>query len=276
MHKPEAIVTVAGEAGAAFWYDWANTIAQQSTRLLFKTVSEFQLDGNIFETRHPNIYWAFKSGGQAFVFKRLFDENEKAASIAICGAGSPGELFCEICIENALVPVTYRLIREPGMRPKSSFGGIFMPRYTRSLALGEVKLTKEVWIACCHRMITAVNFLHSKNYVHMDITHANIFVDSNGVWHLGDYGCSVEKGSAIIGYTASYLPTFPILIHLPADWCYDWHMLCVVLAVEAERFLLAAVQITGDNVEAYVEACRDDEIKGLMELVLRANKQFLV
>ncbi len=60
---------------------------------------------------------------------------------------------------------------------------------------------------------------------------ANIFVDMDGQWALGDFGAVVPAGCRIKEVTQQFAPVAQLSGKL-AKTQYDWHMLAVALAVE--------------------------------------------
>ncbi|EFJ43027.1 hypothetical protein VOLCADRAFT_96771 [Volvox carteri f. nagariensis] len=117
--------------------------------------------------------------------------------------------------------------RVPGL-----YAALCMPRYVSSLAL-MVPLPAAAVLAGGRRMAAALEWIHEKEYTHMDVKADNIFVDSKGRWWLGDFGSTVRTGSPVTSTTIIFAPC--MLLGLPAKPQYDWHMLAVVLVCEMNR-----------------------------------------
>ncbi|KAL0047618.1 hypothetical protein WJX82_007839 [Trebouxia sp. C0006] len=54
------------------------------------------------------------------------------------------------------------------------------------------------------RMLRALEYIHSKRLVHMEVKGNNIFVDMFGNWWLGDLGSAVQMGG---------------FVHSTTTWC---------------------------------------------------------
>jgi hypothetical protein len=137
-----------------------------------------------------------------------------------------------------------------------------MPLYPSTVAR-LLQLTPAVILAQGRRMQLALEYMHSKNYVHMDVkvrrcvwsvcraaSHArescghmcqaaptgqsnaentaclqadNMFVDMSGLWWLGDFGSAVIREDPIISTSPWFAPSK----HLngePARFYYDWQV----------------------------------------------------
>ncbi|EFJ49154.1 hypothetical protein VOLCADRAFT_104361 [Volvox carteri f. nagariensis] len=117
--------------------------------------------------------------------------------------------------------------RVPGL-----YAALCMPRYVSSL-VKMVPLPAAAVLAGGRRMAAALEWIHQKEYTHMDVKGDNIFVDSKGRWWLGDFGSTVRTGSPVTSTTLFFAPC--TLLGLPAKSQYDWHMLAVALVCEMNR-----------------------------------------
>ncbi|GIL71846.1 hypothetical protein Vretimale_670 [Volvox reticuliferus] len=166
--------------------------------------------------------------------------------VGAAGAQQPGGSEAEACrvlmeSKPAAVPlVPVRIVtfeigidhvsvvgRAPGL-----YAALCMPRYVSSLT-SMVPLPAAAVLAGGRRMVAALEWIHGKKYIHMDVKADNIFVDAEGRWWLGDFGSAVRKGSLVTSTTACFAPRK--VLDLPAEPQYDWHMLAVALVCEMNR-----------------------------------------
>ncbi|GIL77537.1 hypothetical protein Vretimale_2937 [Volvox reticuliferus] len=166
--------------------------------------------------------------------------------VGTAGAQQPGGAEAEACrvlmeSKPAAVPlVPVRIVtfeiginhvsvvgRAPGL-----YAALCMPRYVSSLR-SMVQLSAAAVLAGGRRMVAALEWIHDKQYIHMDVKADNIFVDMEGRWWLGDFGSTVRKGSPVTSTTTWFAPRK--VLDLPAEPQYDWHMLAVALVCEMNR-----------------------------------------
>ena len=104
-----------------------------------------------------------------------------------------------------------------------------MPRYLQSLAKSPY-LYQEHLVVQGVRLVKALDYMHGKGYIHMDVKSDNIFMDAAGNLFLGDFGSACKENERITSTT----PTFyhRDLIGEPAHPQYDWYMLLVTLLIE--------------------------------------------
>lgn len=128
---------------------------------------------------------------------------------------------------NSLIQCESFTMMENSASKNHGFSALLMPRYVITLAemapLCEVALLDGL-----QDMIAAVEYVHSRNLVHMDIKGDNIFIDGSGKWFLGDFGsCKVEL-EEITSFTRYFLPE----VSQKALKSYDWYLLGVTIVVQ--------------------------------------------
>ena len=139
------------------------------------------------------------SGAQSALFLRAFDGRTiKVLKIAHDQKKAPKE--CDFYEENseeasahALVPV--KLLKLKGdykskhSAKKELTYGLLMPFYAHTLEECPIPYDADYAFP---ELLAAVEFMHSKEWMHGDIKPSNIFVDFKGKAWLGDYGSSVK------------------------------------------------------------------------------------
>ena len=197
-------------------YEWAKNLPLSPTKGNFLKETGFLLDGPL-SSHMGNLFMALGPTGDAYVLKVVPAEGDPEVVAAVALADAPAEVhlvrsrFC--CAQ-----------RECG----DKFCGLLMPYFTRSLASAELRLGHDILLARARDLVAAVNYIHSKGFVHMDMKEANIFVDVAGLWWLGDFGSCVVEGSPIRTTTPAYNPRNHAE-GLRSEFWYDWHMLATLL-----------------------------------------------
>ena len=149
-----------------------------------------------------------------------------------------------------------------------------MPRYVTTLAemapLCEVALVDGL-----KDMIAAIEYVHSRNVVHMDIKGDNIFINGNGKWFLGDFGSCKYELEETTSFTPYFLPEVP-LKSKPLK-SYDWYMLGVTIVVQLFKLewkeKLCSIDTRIVNHSLVLRAAREVEHAPLRELLLSVFKQ---
>ena len=117
---------------------------------------------------------------------------------------------------------------------------------------------------------TALDYIHKKGYVHMDVKASNIFVhQETGQWLLGDYGACVKIGSEITSTTFGYYPLK--LLGLAARVEYDYYMLGVCLCIQYDKQNGPRCQFMDDYdclkvsvLKQFVHGLADEELKNFI------------
>jgi serine/threonine protein kinase len=64
--------------------------------------------------------------------------------------------------------------------------------------------------------VTAIEYMHSKSIIHMDVRDANIFIDYNGDWVLGDFGSS-KRPTKLVTTTSLQMFSHEKIVGRPAE-----------------------------------------------------------
>lgn len=97
----------------------------------------------------------------------------------------------------ALVPVQLlelkggSVLKKEHSQEKIFGAGILMPHYTCTFATYPIPISIKFAKAVFLQLSPAINFIHSKQWMHGDIKPSNIFITAEGSAKLGDYGSSV-------------------------------------------------------------------------------------
>eukprot|EP00197_Chlamydomonas_leiostraca_P003989 CAMPEP_0202868806 /NCGR_PEP_ID=MMETSP1391-20130828/11090_1 /ASSEMBLY_ACC=CAM_ASM_000867 /TAXON_ID=1034604 /ORGANISM="Chlamydomonas leiostraca, Strain SAG 11-49" /LENGTH=412 /DNA_ID=CAMNT_0049549015 /DNA_START=115 /DNA_END=1353 /DNA_ORIENTATION=+ len=133
-------------------------------------------------------------------------------------------------VETTLVCIDLTQQHSSTGRVPGRYCALVMPQYVTTVAKLLHTPPQKVLVQGM-RMREALQFIHSRGYVHMDVKADNIFLDMAGAWWLADFGSAVKKGQPIHSTTHWFAPS-KALIGRPAEYCYDWHMLAVALVCE--------------------------------------------
>ena len=136
----------------------------------------------------------------------------------------------------SLAPTTVATINTQDMTVAGSyprsFRALIMPRYVTTVAHAP-KFSHDALVIGARSMTTALEYIHSKGIVHLDVKGDNVFVNQGGEWYLGDLGSSryftSDHHHTVITTTVSYYPTS--IIGMKPHPKYDWYMLCVMLCI---------------------------------------------
>ena len=237
-----AFLTSATPDEALQWYQWAQALPASVTRGSFLSLTGFTLDGT-----HPvleSLMLAFNSEGAAFMLKIVKSRGEQEVEAAAALFDAPH-----------VVPAQFA---EASRHDGNLFCGLLMPKYERSLEASDLRLSPSVLFRRAIDTVEALNAIHERGWVHMDVKEANIFgaiitvwflflftisiyallsfaVDFAGQWWIGDFGSCVRHGAAIVSTTISCHPDGLRLLGAPARWEYDWYMLVVTILHQLDR-----------------------------------------
>jgi len=106
---------------------------------------------------------------------------------------------------------------------------LLMPMYLGSLGEYPAVSTRIIFREG-KRLYSALQYMHKRNWVHLDVKSSNVFLDNNGGWYLGDFDASREIGAAIGQTTLSFYPV--PLAGKRADPNIDFFHLGLMLVIE--------------------------------------------
>ena len=230
-----AYITAATPAEALHWYLWARDQPLSPTRGRFRSMTGYLLNGP--SSIDANLILAYDPAGSTAMFKIMPSKDcpEVVAAVAVHGGPS-------------LVPCTlHSAEKENG----DTFCGLLMPKYDRSLfSVPDLILSEAVLLERAKSLLAAVRHIHRVGFVHMDIKEANVFVSSEGLWFLGDFGSAVREGEPIISTTRGLHPELThwhlLSTSMPALRKYDLFMLVGLLVRQLDS-RTHVPDVTGDT-----------------------------
>ena len=80
------------------------------------------------------------------------------------------------------------------------------------------------------KLLSALQYLHSERFVHLDVKAMNVFIDFKGAWHLGDFGSCKPIGQKITSSTFQFY--FEDIAFTLAHPKHDLFMFLVLLLIE--------------------------------------------
>jgi serine/threonine protein kinase len=181
-------------------YELATALPGTSTNILIKEQTEISIDGP-FSEQAGNILTAVNNEGVPLLVKVLrgTETNEAAACSLL-------ELHNAETEQRGLAHVEVKMVSNSADDMRGTdITALIMPQYARTLSdmpqLPINAIRKNI-----PRIISALQFIHSRGLVHMDVKSANIFVTYRGEWVLGDFDATVNVGGPILKYTERFYP----------------------------------------------------------------------
>jgi len=129
-------------------------------------------------------------------------------------------------------------------------------------------------LAELREIVRAVEKLHQRGFVHMDITGNNIFLDFQGHWFLGDYGSMVPVNSSIVSYSKQLLCENLGLNDAakPALFKYDWLMLVATICCYIGDFEQLRTEyndpparVSAERIRCFIRSLPAGELRDLLE-----------
>jgi hypothetical protein len=174
-------------------YDDASRIPQTETRAEVLHESNVVIDGDIvFPGVQTAIFLHAFENGLPKVLK--IPQEQRKATLECKLYEELGNLAEQSSI--ALVPIRQLKLQGSCQRnhsaKKSLSFGILMPHYCCTLGNVPSPIDGNDAEATFMRIIAAIRFIHSHQWMHGDIKPSNIFIEQNGIKWLGDFGSSVR------------------------------------------------------------------------------------
>jgi serine/threonine protein kinase len=80
------------------------------------------------------------------------------------------------------------------------------------------------------RIMSALEYIHGEGYVHLDVKGTNIFVTSDKMWYLGDFGSCKPIGQRVTSSTFQFC--YENIAFQTAKVIYDWFMFLLLVLIE--------------------------------------------
>ncbi|KAL0056155.1 hypothetical protein WJX82_008246 [Trebouxia sp. C0006] len=269
---------------AADLYEDASLLPGASTVTHLMTQHDLRVNGPLYprgEDGPSCLLTAMHASGRPCIVKLLDTRVSLDSSEQPGGAEAAAvRLVCDTAAVEEAVPVVKAEVitlhlsanhHSTGHGP-GKYAAIVMPQYCGSVAT-QVQISEAAIEAGAQRMLRALEYVHSKGLVHMDVKGDNIFVDMAGDWWLGDLGSAVEVGAAVQSTTAWF--SQKTLKGQPAKTEYDWYMLAVALTAEevqkkSLRDLLQTILLRAQAIAGVLSIyhASSDDFKQVVEAML--------
>jgi hypothetical protein len=231
---------------AVTFYEMIRDMPSTSTRVVLQEQLQLYINGPVSVVT-PDILTAMDEAEDQFILKilrpRLLGpayaiqkaENVREAEVCLeLGLSTPSVALCPV----EVIPIHYE---------DRNYTALKMPRFLSTLY--DLPRVSHGSIANHGRIIVeAVQYMHTKGFVHMDIKSDNIFVGANKSWVLGDFGSAKRIGEPI---TTSNLVDFAPFRLVCAEVKFDWYMLLLTLLKESLESWDQWVTILCDENEKY-------------------------
>ena len=242
------------------------------TKFILSTEDQLHVNGPIDLSRDYLLSAADEQGKQ-YVIKLLIPGNDDVRELSIRQTELRKELEAvkRLELHNPQAPfVTCEVISFT--RSNSHIAtALKIPRYIVTVASAP-KFFPQGLASGGKRMIEALEWMHKKDVVHMDVKGDNIFIDSNGDWFLGDFGSCKSAGENITSTTAAFY--YENITGRVAEFRYDWYMLLVTIVIETLEKKDDFRELCSDK--SGISRVDDDKIKIAVDKIPSASPLRLV
>lgn len=209
-------------------YDLVNAMPNTATLIALQNELNLHINGPM-STRFPDILTAVDEEDGLYVLKLLrsvdqfphggYRSSEAAQEQATCerlDLDAPIVALCPVKVLSVIYQGRVHTVLK-------------MPTFLTTLADRPQPFSSTI-VRRGRELMDAVQFMHSRGIVHMDIKSDNIFIGSDKSWVLGDFGSSRRIDDMV---TSTYLISFARFRIVIAQPIYDWFMLLVMLLKES-------------------------------------------
>ncbi|KAI9335695.1 kinase-like domain-containing protein [Obelidium mucronatum] len=246
-------------------------IPHSQTRNLLRE-NDLEING-VFSSGNPSratLLTAFKSGRpmllkissqpeqEILIWESLFPNPYQENSFHLVG---PLELVNFSSSGGELVPFSLQTQLTHALR-----SGILMPIYLAALEQVPKPMKEALALKVYKDMLIALNHIHQLGFCHADIKPANIFIDADGRYFLGDFGACVRIGANLFEGSVNYVPKkvgFPQVGSAGLD-----HLLLVVTVLEKLARLDVGNGFEVEELISCIEKIRDTALVDCLRVSL--------
>jgi len=263
LQQMEYVNRLNSSSAAKKLYEDVLNLPGTSTKLIINEKLGLSVNGPWNQQIFGSIILTASEDGFPLLLKRINDNSSEAVSVKAIAHHN-------LDITVALVPCTVISTNIPNYTYEWTC--LKMPTFigtTEMLA----QLTPRSLAVGGNRIVSALEILHNKNppIIHMDVKPANIFVDMDGRWYLGDFGSSIIGiGKKIISTTTKFLPK-GFSTQVDASFQFDYFMLLTSLAWLGNKEKVATVIMDPTNqaidiakLQIWIAALEDNGLKTLL------------
>jgi serine/threonine protein kinase len=259
-------------------YTTVRDLPETFTRLLIDHSYDIIVNGDA-NLENPNLLSATDKQGNQRIVKVLKVNDDARLSLDDRKSLVEQEvLVCEILSLKDTSLAFASMVAIEVMHGDIRISALVMPRYLTTVAQS-AKFYDEIINREGLRLVDALDYMHSKQLVHMDVKGTNIFVGSEAgcPWRIGDFGSCRKLGENVLSTT--YFFCNVDARGKPALPKYDWYMLLVAILIEslddkhswAQRLKMISSDLICD---VKLKQLLNEKLKGNLRqvLVVIANK----